>query len=64
VKVEAIVVPHVDEFHEVGHSIGGAAVKEVNRNVSCTGFHENLHGRATRRGLKRLWLVQPRTTSS
>ena len=59
VEVETIVMPHVDELHEVGHGIGGAAVKEVNRYVSSTGFHENLHGRTTRRGLKRLWLVQP-----
>ena len=55
-EVEPVVVPHFHEFDEIGDRIGCTAVKEVDGDVACAGFHENLHGRTTERHLKRICL--------
>ena len=57
VEVESIVVPVLDQLHEVGDGVGGTAVKEIDGDVACAGFHENLHATTNGRHLKRICLV-------
>ena len=54
VEMEAVVVAHVDEFDEIGDGVGSTAVEEVDGDVACAGFHENLHDHTTERHLKRI----------
>ena len=54
VEMEPVVVAHVDEFDEIGDGVGSTAVEEVDGDVACAGFHENLHDHTTERHLKRI----------
>lgn len=56
VEMEPVVVAHFDKFNEIGDGVGGTAVKEVDGDVACAGFHENLHVPTTKRHLKRICL--------
>ena len=42
-EVKSVVVAHLDQFDEIGDGVGGTAVEEVDGDVACAGFHENLH---------------------
>lgn len=55
-EVKTVVMPHFDEFDEVGHRVRCTAVKEIDGDVACAGFHENLHGQTTERHFKRICL--------
>ena len=57
VEVETVVVTHFDELDEIGHRVGSTAVEEVDGDVACAGFHENLHGHTTERHLKRICMA-------
>ena len=56
-EVESVVVPRIHQLDEVGDGVGSTAVKEVDGDVACAGFHENLHATTTERHLKRICLV-------
>ena len=57
VEMKPIVVAVLDQLHEVGDGVGGTAVKKVDGDVACAGFHENLHAMTTDRHLKRICLI-------
>ena len=57
VEVETVVVTHFDELDEIGHRVGSTAVEEVDGDVACAGFHENLHDHTTERHLKRICMA-------
>ena len=65
-EVQPVVVPHFNEFDKIGHRVRGTSVKEVDDDVSCAGFHENLHDSTTHRHFKRICLFseQPHLDSS
>jgi len=55
--VESVVVSRIHQLDEIGDGVGGTAVEEVDGDVACAGFHENLHTTTTERHLKRICLV-------
>ena len=58
VEMKPVVVAHVHQFDEIGDGVGGTAVEEVDGDVACAGFHENLHTTTTERHLKRICLIR------